>query len=297
MIESIPNISEGRNPSLIKQIVGEIEQSDGADVIDYSSDSSHHRTVFTITGNELGIQNAILATATSAVRNIDLRQHDGIHPRIGAIDVVPLVPLVGATLEQCVALSHSIGNLIAETLNIPVFLYESSSRLPHRTRLEQIRKGGFEQLKAKLRHADWRPDYGPPKPHPSAGACVIGARHPLVAFNVNLNSHNLEIAKKIALTIRSSNGGLPFVKALGLLVSTNKHNGVQVSINLTNYQQTPFADVLDAVFSEARKHDIEISDTELIGLIPAAAVVGRVRNIPIHKLIAPDQILERRSPQ
>jgi len=295
MIESIPNISEGRNPKLIRQIVGEIEQSDGANMIDYSSDSSHHRTVFTLTGNQLEIQNAILATATSAVRNIDLRQHDGIHPRIGAIDVVPLVPLIGSTLEQCISLSHSIGRLLAETLDIPVFLYEASSRVPHRTRLEQIRKGGFEQLNAKLRHANWRPDYGPPRPHPSAGACVVGARNALIAFNVNLNSHNLTIAKKIALTIRSSNGGLPFVKALGFLVSTKKHDGVQISINLTDYQQTPFADVLGAIFAEARKHNIEISGTELIGLIPAAAVVGTVNNIPIHKLISPHQILENRS--
>lgn len=297
MIESIPNISEGRNLDFITKTVAEIEQTDGANVIDYSSDSSHHRTVLTITGSELGIQNAILATATSAVRNIDLRQHDGIHPRIGAIDVVPLVPLIGATLEQCIALSHSIGQLLAERLGIPVFLYESSSRFRHRSRLEQIRKGGFEQLGSKLRHVDWRPDYGPARPHPSAGACVIGARNPLIAFNVNLNSHNLTIAKKIALTIRSSNGGLPFVKALGLLVSTNKHDGIQISINLTDYQQTPLAVVLDAVFSEARKHDIEILETELIGLIPAAAVVGKVRNIPVHRLISPNQILENKSPQ
>ena len=147
MIESIPNISEGRNLSLVRQIVAEIKKSDGANVIDYSSDSSHHRTVLTITGSELGIQNAILATATNAISNIDLRQHDGIHPRIGAIDVVPLVPLVGATLEQCIALSHGIGRLLAETYEIPVFLYEESSQSPHRHRLEQIRKGGFEQLK------------------------------------------------------------------------------------------------------------------------------------------------------
>ena len=295
MIESIPNISEGRNLNFIRQTVNEIEQTDGANVIDYSSDASHHRTVLTITGSELGIQNAILATAASAIHNIDLRQHNGIHPRIGAIDVVPLVPLVGATLEQCIALSHSTGQLLAEKFNIPVFLYESSSRLPHRTQLEQIRKGGFERLETKLQHTDWRPDYGPPKPHPSAGACVIGARKPLIAFNVNLHSHNLTIAKKIALTIRSSNGGLPFVKALGLLVSTDKHDGVQISINLTDYRQTPFAVVLDAVFIEAGKYNVEISETELIGLIPAEAVVGRVRNTPIRKLISPDQILESRS--
>ena len=297
MIESIPNISEGRSRSVIRQTMRAVERTDGANLLDCASDSTHHRTVLTITGNELGIRNAILAVATNAVQNIDLRQHDGIHPRIGAIDVVPLVPLVGASLDQCIGLSHSIGKLLAETLEIPVFLYESSSRFPHRHRLEQIRKGGFEQLTTKLSDPDWRPDYGPQKPHPSAGACVIGARKPLIAFNVNLKSHNLKMAQNIARHIRSSNGGIPFVKALGLLVSTNKHDGVQISINLTDYQQTPLADVLTAVFEESEKHNVEISETELIGLIPADAIIGTARNIPIRQLIAPNQILENRMAQ
>ena len=297
MIESIPNISEGRNGTIIRQIIGAIEQNSRAEVIDSSSDCSHHRTVLTLTGSELDVQNAILATAANAIRDIDLREHDGIHPRIGAIDVVPLVPLIGSTLEQCIALSHTIGKLLAETLDIPVFLYEDSSRLSHRRRLEQIRKGGFEKLKTKLQHVDWQPDYGPPRPHPSAGVCVVGARGPLIAFNVNLRSQNLNIARQIALTIRSSNGGLPFVKALGLLVSTNKHNGVQISMNLTDYKRTPLAVALNAVFTEASKHKVEISGTELIGLIPAEAVVGNVRNMPIDKLIAPNQILESKLSQ
>ena len=297
MIESIPNISEGRNRSVIRQTIRAIECINGANLLDYSSDSTHHRTVLTIAGSELGVRNAILAIATNAIRNIDLRQHDGIHPRIGAIDVIPLVPLIGASLDQCIALSHSIGRLLAETHKIPVFLYEASSRLPHRHRLEQIRKGGFEQLKTKLLHDDWRPDYGPQQPHPSAGACVIGARQPLIAFNVNLESHNLKIAEEIARRIRGSNGGIPFVKALGLLVSTTKHDGVQVSINLTDYQRSPLADVLTAVFEEAKNYAVKISGTELIGLIPADAIVGTARNIPIREFIAPNQILENRLQQ
>ena len=297
MIESIPNISEGRSRDVIRQAIQVVECTDGANLLDFSSDSTHHRTVLTIAGSELSIQNAILGLATVAAQNIDLRQHDGIHPRIGAIDVVPLVPLLGASLEQCIALSHSIGKLLAETLDIPVFLYESSSRFPHRQRLEQIRKGGFEQLAKKLRATNWRPDYGPVSPHPSAGACVIGARKPLIAFNVNLKSHNLEIAQNIAKKIRSSNGGMPFVKALGLLISTKNHDGSQISINLTNYQRTPLADVLNVVFQEAEKLEVEIAGTELIGLIPADAVVGKARNTPIRKLITANQILESRLPK
>jgi len=297
MIESIPNISEGRNRSVIRQTIRAIECINGATLLDCSSDSTHHRTVLTIAGTELGIQNAILSITNNAIRNIDLRQHNGIHPRIGAIDVIPLVPLVRASLDQCIALSHSIGKLLAETYEIPVFLYEESSQFPHRHRLEQIRKGGFEQLKTKLLRDDWRPDYGPQRPHPSAGACVIGARRPLIAFNVNLESHNLKIAEEIARRIRASNGGIPFVKALGLLVSTTKHDGVQVSINLTNYQQTPLAEVLTAVFKEAKNFSVKISGTELIGLIPADAVVGTARHIPIQKFIAPKQILENRLKQ
>ena len=297
MIESIPNISEGRSRSVIRRAIQAVERIDGTNLLDFSSDSTHHRTVFTIAGSELAIQNAILALATVAAQNIDLRQHDGIHPRIGAIDVVPLVPLLGASLEQCIALSHSLGKLLAETLNIPVFLYESSSSFTHRQRLEQIRKGGFEQLAKKLRNSNWQPDYGPVRPHPSAGACVIGARKPLIAFNVNLKSHDLAIAQHIAKKIRSSNGGLPFVKALGLLVSTNKHDGSQISMNLTNYQRTPLADVLNVVFQEAEKLEVEIAGTELIGLIPADAVVGKARNTPIRKLITANQILQSRLPK
>ncbi len=294
MIESIPNISEGRNRSVIRQTIRAIECINGATLLDCSSDSTHHRTVLTISGTELGIQNAILSIANNAIRNIDLRQHDGIHPRIGAIDVIPLVPLGRTSLDQCIALSHSIGRLLAETHEIPVFLYEESSQFPHRHRLEQIRKGGFEQLKTKLLLDNWRPDYGPQQPHPSAGACVIGARKPLVAFNINLKSHNLDIAKEIARRIRGSNGGIPFVKALGLLVSTTKHDGVQISINLTNYQQTPLAEVITAVFKEASDFSVAISGTELVGLIPADAVVGAAQNIPIQTFIAPNQILENR---
>ncbi len=297
MIESIPNISEGRDDSFIRKTMQAVERTDGANLLDCSSDSTHHRTVFTITGTELGIRTAILAVANNAVENIDLRRHDGIHPRIGAIDVIPLVPLIGSSLGQCIELSHSIGKLLAETLEIPVFLYESSSGSPHRHRLEQIRKGGFEQLTTKLLHSDWRPDYGPKKPHPSAGACIIGARKSLIAFNVNLKSHNLKIAQTIARHIRSSNGGMPFVKALGLLVSTTKHDGAQISINLTNYQQTSLADVLTAVFDQSEKYNLEISGTELIGLIPADAVIGKARNTPVRLLIDPNQILENRMSQ
>jgi glutamate formiminotransferase len=239
-------------------------------VLDYSSDGAHNRSVFTFVGDAAGLANAVLALYARAVVDIDIRTHRGEHPRVGAVDVVPFVPLGDSTLALCVTLAESVGHAVADIFDIPVFLYEAASRRPWRRNLEDIRRGQLDALATRMREPDWAPDFGPDAPHPTAGVTVIGARLPLVAYNVNLTTDRLDIARRVAAAVRQSNGGLPHVKAIG--VSLSDRRIVQVSMNLTNYEVTPIPVAFAAVQQEAAKFGVGVLESEVIGLMPRAAM-------------------------
>ncbi len=269
VIECVPNVSEGRRTDVVARMADALMNTPDIRLLNYSSDAAHNRSVFTFIGTARSVQQAVLALFERAVADIDLRSHDGVHPRLGAVDVVPFVPLRGATMADCIAVAKSAGASIADRFGIPVYLYEEASDNPARKRLEDIRRGAFEGLKDKMSRPEWTPDFGPAHPHPSVGATVVGARRILIAYNVNLASSRLDVAKAIARTIRQSNGGLPFVKAMGVRLDEGL---VQVSMNLTNYEQTPMHVAFDAVVREAARHGVTVRGSELIGLVPQAAL-------------------------
>src|SRR4051812_19753527 len=232
VIECVPNVSDGRRPEIIEAMAAAIRAQPGVRLLDHSSDASHNRSVFTLAGDADGVERAVLALFERAVADIDLRRHTGEHPRLGAVDVVPFVPIEGATMADCVALARKVAAEVAQRHNLPIFLYEEAATVPARRNLEDIRRGEFEGLAAKLQQPDWRPDFGPATPNPSAGASIIGARMPLIAYNINLATNRLDVAKKIANAVRHSTGGLRYVKAMGIELSDR--GIVQVSMNLTN---------------------------------------------------------------
>jgi glutamate formiminotransferase len=270
IIECIPNVSEGRRSEVIDAIAAAIRRVPGARLLDYSSDASHNRSVFTIAGDAAAVKAAVLAMYAGVLPAIDLRAHSGEHPRLGAVDVVPFVPIEGVTMAECVALAKEVAQDVASRYAVPVYLYEEASLNPARKNLEDIRRGEFEGLSGKMASAGWAPDYGPASPHASAGASVIGARMPLIAYNINLNTDRLDVAKKIAAAIRHSSGGFRFVKAAGFEL---KDRGiVQVSMNLTNYEKTPIFRVFETVKREAERYGVSILESEIVGLVPAAAL-------------------------
>ena len=292
IVESIPNVSEGRRPEIVERLAAAIRSVPGARLLDYSSDASHNRSVFTLVGDPTSIKAATLALFEAALPAIDLRTHRGEHPRLGAIDVVPFVPIEGITMEQCVALAKDVGASIAERFSVPVYLYEEASTNPARKNLEDIRRGEFEGLADKMRDDGWIPDFGPRGPHPSAGASVVGARMPLIAYNINLSTNRLDVAKKIAAAIRHSSGGLRYVKAAGFMLEDR--NIVQVSMNLTNYQKTPIFRVFELVKREAERYGVSILESEIVGLVPSAALVSAAEFYLQLERFGPDQILENK---
>jgi len=269
VIECVPNVSEGRRLDVVARMADAIRSTAGVRLLNASSDPAHNRSVFTFVGGSADVQRAVLALFECAVADIDLREHRGEHPRLGAVDVVPFVPLKSATMTECIAAAKSAGAAIADRFGIPVYLYEDASNNPVRKRLEDIRRGAFEGLRDKMSRPEWIPDFGPSHPHPSVGETVVGARRILIAYNVNLATDRLEIAKAIARTVRQSNGGLPFVKAMGVRLTPEI---VQVSMNLTNYEETPMHVVFDAVKREAERHGVAVHGSEVIGLVPEAAL-------------------------
>jgi glutamate formiminotransferase len=295
MIESVPNVSEGRRTDVVVQLAESLRSVSDLVLLDHSADPSHNRSVFTMAGDSTALIEGLLRLFDVAVKHIDLRAHRGVHPRIGAVDVVPFIPLGGATMGECVDLSRTFAASVAERFGIPVFLYEESATRPERRRLEQIRRQQFEGLAEKLAQPDWKPDFGPSVPHPTAGATVVGARMPLVAFNIQLDSADVDQARAIAAAVRESSGGLPRVKALGLSLA---HRGVaQVSMNLTDYRQTSVQRVFDEVERQAAERGIRVLDSELIGLVPAAALAGTsAERLKLHGF-SRNQILEERIAQ
>ena len=292
IIECVPNISEGRRPEVVDGVVARLRQVPGVRVLDHSSDPSHNRSVLTLAGDAAPLKEAVLALFEAAIPAIDLRQHTGEHPRLGAVDVVPFVPIEGVTMEACVALAKATAAEVARRFQVPVYLYEDASDNPSRKNLEDIRRGEFEGLAAKMASPGWAPDYGPPAPHPSAGATVIGARMPLIAYNINLATDRLDVAKKIAAAVRHSSGGFRYVKAMG--VRLEDRGIVQVSMNLTNYQKTPIFRVFEAVKSEAARYGVSILESEIIGLVPAAALHATAEHVLQLSEFTPNQVLETR---
>jgi glutamate formiminotransferase/formiminotetrahydrofolate cyclodeaminase len=268
LIECIPNFSEARRPEVIDQIVAAIKSVEGARLLDCSSDMDHNRTVVTFAGPPFAVEEAAFRAVKTAAELIDMNNHQGEHPRIGATDVVPFVPLSDATMDECIAMARRLGERVGSELSIPVYLYEAAAARPERVNLENIRKGQYEGLKTEIESDPERaPDYGPAKLG-TAGATVIGARNPLIAFNVYLTTSDVDIAKKIARAIRQSSGGMRYVKGLGLLVEGR----AQVSMNLTNFRETPVARVVEMIRREAQRYGVGIHHSELVGLIPQDAL-------------------------
>ena len=292
IIESIPNVSEGRRPEVVEAIASAIRAVPGVRLLDYSSDASHNRSVFTLAGDAAPLKAAILAMYEQALAHIDLRTHQGEHPRLGAVDVVPFVPIEGVTMAQCVELAKDVAREVASRFGVPIYLYEEASSNPARKNLEDIRRGEFEGLAAKMASEGWAPDFGPASPHGSAGASVVGARMPLIAYNINLNTDRVDVAKKIAAAIRHSSGGYRFVKAAGFEL---KDRGiVQVSMNLTNYEKTPIFRVFETVKREADRYGVSILESEIVGLVPAAALNATAEFYLQIAGFKPEQVLENK---
>jgi len=292
LIECIPNVSEGRRPEVVTAFADAIRAVPGVHLLDFSSDPSHNRSVFTLVGDAAGVEAAVLQLFERALAAIDLRNHKGEHPRLGAVDVVPFVPIEGVTMADCVALSKRVGAAVAERFHVPVFLYEEAASTPARRNLEDIRRGEFEGLPAKMSAREWAPDFGPAVPHPSAGATVIGARMPLIAYNINLATDRLDVAKKIAAAIRHSSGGFRFVKAAGFALENR--GLVQVSMNLTNYEKTPIFRVFEVVKREAARYGVQVLESEIIGLIPSAALHAAAEHYLQIEGFKADQVLENK---
>jgi glutamate formiminotransferase / 5-formyltetrahydrofolate cyclo-ligase len=292
IIECIPNISEGRRPDAVATIAAAVGRTPGVRVLDVSSDAAHHRSVLTMAGDAAGLKAAILTLFEQTLAVVDLTSHKGEHPRLGAVDVVPFVPIDGVTMNDCVALARETGKAVAERFGVPVYLYEEAASDPARRNLEDIRRGEFEGLAAKMATAGWAPDFGPATPHPRAGATVIGARMPLIAYNINLATDRLDVAKKIAAAVRHSTGGLRFVKAMGVMLGDR---GIaQVSMNLTDFDRTPIPRVFELVKREAERHGVAVLESEIIGLIPQAALLAAAEYYLQIAGFTPTQVLENR---
>jgi glutamate formiminotransferase/formiminotetrahydrofolate cyclodeaminase len=290
IVECVPNFSEGRRQEVIDAILSEITAVPGVTLLDYHADADHNRLVVTFVGEPEPVERAAFASIQKAAQLIDMDRHQGAHPRMGATDVVPFVPVAGVTMDECVAMARRVGVRVGSELGIPVYLYEAAAGRPDRVNLENVRRGQYEGLRAEIEaNPDRKPDLGPARLG-KAGATIIGARPFLIAFNVYLNTGNVEIAKAIARAVRQSNGGLRFVKGMGVLVDGQ----AQVSMNLTDFRQTPIARVVEFVRREATRYGASITRTELVGLAPQAALIDAAQWYLQLDDLRPDQILENR---
>jgi glutamate formiminotransferase / 5-formyltetrahydrofolate cyclo-ligase len=272
MIECVPNVSEGRDPSTIEAIAEAVRGTAGVHLLDFHSDPDHNRSVFTYASNDAAaIRDATLRLYEVAIERIDLRQHHGAHPRVGAVDVVPFVPLEGSTMAECIALSEETARIISERFAVPTYLYEHSARHDYRRDLPVIRSGGFELFATKMRDEQWRPDFGPETVHPSAGVTVVGARVPLIAFNMQLGTTRMEVADACARAVRGLSGGLRYVRALP--IELKSRGLVQVSMNLLDYKKSPIHRAFAVVREEAERHGVSVVSSEIVGLVPMDAML------------------------
>lgn len=271
LLETVPNLSEGRRPEVVARLAAAASSGPGVRLLDFSSDPDHNRSVLTLAGEPESLHQGLLALYEAAIAEIDLNRHQGVHPRIGAVDVTPFVPLGDTPMEVAVAAANRLAPVVAR-LGLPVYLYERAARRPERTLLADIRRGGFEGLAARLADPAWAPDFGPSHPHPTAGATVIGARFFLIAFNAVLATADVSVARAIARRVRESGGGLSAVRAMGVHLASR--DLAQVSMNLVDYRRTPILTALRRVEAEAAAMGTGVIETEVIGLIPEAAVRG-----------------------
>ena len=292
LIECIPNFSEGRRPEVIAAITDAISGVPGVTLLDVNPDKDHNRVVVTFVGEADAVAEAAFRGAQKAAELIDMSEHHGEHPRLGATDVVPFVPLGDATMAECVALAEQVGERIGRELAIPVYLYEKAARTPQRRNLADVRRGEYELLMQEIDKPERRPDYGPALANVKSGGTVVGARPPLVAFNVNLNSTDLKAARAIAKAVRESGGGLPSVKALGLMIEAGNHT--QISMNLVDFTVTGMHTAMEAIAAEAAKYEIAISGSEIVGKLPVQALL----DVATHSLkltsFSAQQVLEFR---
>ena len=291
-MECVPNFSEGRALQKIDKIVAPFRGKQGVKLLDYSNDEDHNRLVVTVVGEPEPLRDAVLEAIGVAVELIDLNHHQGQHPRMGAVDVVPFIPIRNVTMEEAVALSKEVGKEVAKRYNLPVFLYEKSASAPHRENLAAVRKGEFEGMAEKIKQPEWHPDFGLAERHPTAGTVAIGARMPLVAYNINLNTPSLEIAHDIAKKIRFIGGGLRYCKAMGVEL---KDRGItQVSINMTDYTRTSLYRAFELVRVEARRYGVSIVGSEIIGLVPMEALIDTASYYLGLENFSMEQVLEAR---
>ncbi len=291
-MECVPNFSEGRDHAKIEQIVEPFRGKQNVKLLDYSNDEDHNRLVVTVVGEPQALKDAVLEAIGVAVRLIDLTKHQGQHPRMGAVDVVPFIPIKGCTMEEAIEISKETGKEVADRYGVPVFLYEKSATAPHRENLASIRKGEFEGMAEKIKLPEWKPDFGPAERHPTAGTVAIGARMPLVAYNVNLGTNNLDIATAIAKKIRFIGGGLRYCKAMG--VELHDRGIVQVSINMTDYTKTALYRAFELVKVEARRYGVPVVGSEIIGLVPMEALIDTASYYLGLENFSMNQVLETR---
>ena len=292
IMECVPNFSEGRDLQKIDKIVAPFRGKQGVKLLDYSNDEDHNRLVVTVVGEPEPLRDAVLEAIGVAVELIDLNHHQGQHPRMGAVDVVPFIPIRNVTMEEAVALSKEVGKEVAKRYNLPVFLYAKSASAPHRENLAAVRKGEFEGMAEKIKQPEWHPDFGLAERHPTAGTVAIGARMPLVAYNINLNTPSLEIAHDIAKKIRFIGGGLRYCKAMGVEL---KDRGItQVSINMTDYTRTALYRAFELVRVKARRYGVSIVGSEIIGLVPMEALIDTASYYLGLENFSMEQVLEAR---
>ncbi len=290
IIETIPNFSEGKNEAKIRKILSCFEKVDGVTLLDHHSDPDHNRLVVTAAGQAGQLKKAVLEAVDVAVRSIDLNKHKGEHPRIGAVDVIPFVPVGDTSMEEAIALSGEVAKKIWRQCRVPVFLYEESASNAERKSLPDIRRGEFEGLPEKLRDPKWKPDFGGKAPHPTAGAVVVGARMPLIAFNVNLDTSSMAIAGAIAKAVRHQSGGLRYCRAIA--INLRRRGIVQVSMNMINFRETPLYRAVEVVKMEARRYGVNVIGTELVGLVPIDALTLSAAYYLGLENFSPNQVLE-----
>ncbi len=292
IIQSVPNFSEGRNLKKIETIVNSFRGKEGIKLLDYQKDKDHNRLVVTVVGEPDPLKIALVDALGSAIEVIDMRKHKGQHPRMGAIDVVPFIPVKNVSMTEAVDFSRKVAKEVSEKYNLPVFLYEESAIRPERRNLADIRKGQFEAMADKIKQPEWKPDFGPQEVHPTAGVTAVGARMPLVAFNVNLDTNNLAIANDIAKKVRHISGGLPYCKGIGLEL---KERGiVQVSMNMTDYTKTALYRSFELIKIEAKKYGVNIVGSEIIGLVPMEALIDTAVYFLGIENFSMEQVLEAR---
>ena len=292
LVQCVPNFSEGRNEDIIQQIISPIKDSDHVTLLDYQSDTDHNRLVVTLIGPPEVVAEPLIGAIGAAIKHIDMTRHHGDHPRMGAVDVVPFIPLRNMAMADAVRLSKTVAEKVAAAFDLPVFLYEASAVSPHRIDLADIRKGEFEHMAEKMTREEWRPDYGPDRPHPTAGVTAMGARPPLVAFNVNLRTEDMDIARTIAGKVRHKGGGFRYCKAIG--VSLKKEKMVQVSMNMTNFRKTSLHSVFEMIRDEAVRYGVTVSGSEIVGLCPMEALKDAAAHyLGLHEF-SMEQIIESR---